>query len=133
MTTREGPYAGPVAGLVRSVAGLVATLLSIARTRLDLLSTELREEVQRAAELLVLAFVALFTLGIALIMAGFAVILYYWNVAPVTAAIGVTLFFLLVAVMAGLVLARKARTGGRIFGATIDELDKDLARLRGDP
>ncbi len=132
MTTREGSEAGPVAGLVRSVAGVVATLLSIARTRLDLLSTELREEVQRAAELVVVAFVGLFALGIALFMAGFAVILYFWDSAPVQAALGVTSFFLLLAVVAGIVLTRKGRSGGRFFGATIDELDKDVARLRGE-
>ena len=37
-------------GLLRSLTRMLATLVALAQTRLELLTTELQEEVQRAAE-----------------------------------------------------------------------------------
>ena len=53
-------------GLLHSLSNFVGTLLGVAHTRLQLLTTELQEEVQRAAHLLVWAFVALFAAMLAL-------------------------------------------------------------------
>ena len=59
---------GPISGLIGSLKGALSTLVAIAQTRLQIISTELQEEVGRAAELLLWAFVALFAAGIGLFL-----------------------------------------------------------------
>jgi uncharacterized membrane protein YqjE len=64
----DEPDPGPIRGLFRSLANLLATAIGIAQTRLELLSTELQEEVHRAAEILVWTIVALLAALIGLFM-----------------------------------------------------------------
>jgi uncharacterized membrane protein YqjE len=90
---------GPIRGLFRSLAKLLATAIGIAQTRLELLSTELQEEVHRAAEILV------------------------WTIVALLAAL------MLIAVTAALVLRAKIRSRPRLFDATLTELAKDRASL----
>ena len=53
ITEAAPPEPSPLAmGLFRSMGNLAATLVGIAHTRLELLTTELQEEVQRAAQVL---------------------------------------------------------------------------------
>jgi uncharacterized membrane protein YqjE len=120
---------GPIRGLFRSLAKLLATAIGIAQTRLELLSTELQEEVHRAAEILVWTIVALLAALIGLFMLGLAIIFVFWDTHRILASVAVTGGLMLIAVTAALVLRAKIRSRPRLFDATLTELAKDRASL----
>ena len=125
----DAPPDGLVRGLVRSVANLVATAIAIAHTRLELLSTELQQEVHRAAEILVWAGVALLAGGIGLFLSALVVVLVFWDTHRLLASIVVTSVFFVIALTAALVLRAKLRGKPRLLDATLTELAKDRASL----
>ena len=120
---------GPVRNMVRSVAHLVATAVAIAHTRLELFSTELQQEVHRAAEILVWTGVALMAGGVGLFLLALAIVFVFWDTHRVLASMLVTSAFFLVALIAALVLRAKIRGKPRLLDATLTELAKDRANL----
>lgn len=120
---------GPIRGLFRSLANLLATAIGIAQTRLELLSTELQEEVHRAAEILVWTIVALLAALIGLFMLALVIIFIFWDTHRIVASISVTGGLMLIALAAALVLRAKIRSRPRLFDATLTELAKDRASL----
>ncbi len=122
--------AGPATSLFRSLTDFVATLVSLVQTRVELLTTELQEEVQRAAVLVVYAFVALLAAMIGLLFGALTVVFIYWDTHRVLAALLVTVAFFVLAVTAVLILLAKVRAQPRMLDATLSELKKDAARLR---
>lgn len=120
---------GPIRGLFRSLRNLLATAIGIAQTRLELLSTELQEEVHRAAEILVWTIVALLAALIGLFMLALVIIFIFWDTHRIVASIAVTGALMLIAVAAALVLRAKIRSRPRLFDATLTELAKDRAAL----
>jgi uncharacterized membrane protein YqjE len=120
---------GPIRGVLKSLANLLATAIGIAHTRLELLSTEVQQEVHRAAELLVWTLVALLAAGIGLFMAALVVVFLFWDTHRLLASIGVTAGFALIAATAALVLRAKVRSRPRLLDATLTELAKDRASL----
>ncbi|MGC3983078.1 MAG: phage holin family protein [Steroidobacteraceae bacterium] len=125
----ESPPSGPLSGLLNSLTNTFTTLVAIVQTRLELLTTEIQEEVQRAASLLVWAFVALFAAGIGLFLAALAVIFVFWDTHRVLAAVIVTAVFFVIAIGAGLCLRNKLQTNPRMLDATLTELARDRQRL----
>jgi uncharacterized membrane protein YqjE len=125
----DGASGGPVRSLVRSVANLVATVVAIAHTRLELFSTELQQEVHRAAEILVWIGVALMAGGIGLFLLALAIVFVFWDTHRVIASMVVTSTFFLIALIAALVLRAKIRGKPRLLDATLTELAKDRANL----
>ena len=116
-------------GLLRSLTRMLATLVALAQTRLELLTTELQEEVQRAAELLMLAFIALLAAGAGVIFIGITIIIAFWDGPKLLAAILVTSGFLLLAVIAVAVLMSKYKRKPKLLAATREELEKDRESL----
>lgn len=130
----EGPSAahstGPVAGLFRSLTNLFTTVVTIAQTRLELLTTELQEEIHRAAEIMVWAFIALFAAGIGLFLAALVTIFVFWDTHRVLASVLVTGLFFGIAVIAALVLFAKVRSRPRMLDGTLSELARDREHLK---
>jgi uncharacterized membrane protein YqjE len=120
---------GPIAGLFRSAALLLATAIGIVQTRLELLSTELREEIHRVAEIMVWTAVALLSAGVGLFLLALVVIFVFWDTHRMVASIAVTSAFFLVAIGAVLVLRAKVRAKPPLLDATLAELKKDRATL----
>jgi uncharacterized membrane protein YqjE len=120
---------GPVRSLVRSVANLVATAVAIAHTRLELFSTELQQEVHRAAEILVWIGVALIAGGMGLFLLSLAIVFVFWDTHRLLASMVVMSAFFLIALIAALVLRAKIRGKPRLLDATLTELAKDRANL----
>lgn len=116
-------------GLFHSVSTLLATLVGIAQTRFELLTTELQEEIQRAAGLIVWGFITLLAAGVGLIFIGVTIIVTYWDTNRVAAALWVTGGFLALAVIAVTVLIVRVRSRPRLMDATRTELAKDRAEL----
>ena len=123
------PQAGPVSGLIGSLKNAVATLVAIAQTRLEIISTELQEEIGRAANLLLWAFVALLAGGIGLFLGALVLIFAFWDTHRLLVSL-VTGFFLLLSVVAVLVLRARLASRPPLFGATIAELKRDQEHLR---
>ena len=123
------PGRGPVGALFTSLAQMVATAIGIAHTRLELLTTELQEEVHRVAEIMVYTAVALLAAGVGLFMLALVVVFVFWDTHRLSASIGVTATFFLIAVVAGLVLRAKVHAKPPMLDGTIAELKKDRAAL----
>jgi uncharacterized membrane protein YqjE len=119
----------PVRGLFRSISNLLATLIGIAQTRFELLATELREEIQRAAGLIVWGFIALLSAGVGLVFIGITIIVAYWDTNRVIAAMWVTGAFVALAAIAVIVLILRVRSRPRLMDATRTELAKDRAEI----
>ena len=116
-------------GLFDSVSNLLATLIGIAQTRFELLTTELQEEIQHAAGLLVWGFIALLAAGVGLVFVGVTVIVMYWDTNRVVAAMWVTGGFLALAAVAVTVLVVRVRSKPRLMDATRTELARDRTEL----
>jgi uncharacterized membrane protein YqjE len=121
---------GPAAGLFQSLSHFLSTLLGIAHTRLQLLTTELQEEVQHAAKILIWTFIAAFAAMMALLMAALTVIFAFWDTHRLAASLGMILLFVAVTVVSALTLTRKLRTKPPMLDATLAELAKDRDQLR---
>ncbi|MGE0114889.1 MAG: phage holin family protein [Steroidobacteraceae bacterium] len=120
---------GPIGGLLQSLTQLLATLVAMAQTRIELLTTELQEEIQRAAALLLWGFIALFAAGIGLFLAALVVIFAFWDTHRVLAAVLVTVVFFTIALLAALFLRSKLHDNPRMLDATLTELTRDRQRL----
>lgn len=129
--SESGAETGPVGGLISSLKNMVSSLIAIAQTRLELISTELQEEVGRAAELLLWAFIALFAAGIGLFLGALVLIFAFWDTHRVLVSVLVMGFFFLLALTAVLVLRAKLRARPRLFEATIAEFARDREHLDG--
>jgi len=121
---------GPASRLLQSATQVLASIITIAQTRFELLTTELREEIQRAAEVMLWAFVALFSAGIGLFLAALVTIFIFWDTHRVLASILVTVVFFAIAMTAALILATKLRTKPRLLEGTLAELARDREQLQ---
>jgi len=119
----------PASGLFRSLSNLLATFIAFAQTRLELLTTELQEEIHRAAGFLIWGFVALMSAGVALVFIGVTIIVVNWDSQRVLAATLVTSAFVALAVIAIVVLMVKIHSKPRLLDATRTELAKDREQL----
>ncbi|HEY4645978.1 MAG TPA: phage holin family protein [Steroidobacteraceae bacterium] len=119
-----------MSGLFRSLTNLLATVVAIAQTRLELLTTELQEEIHRAAGIMLWAFLTLFAAGIGLLLGAMAVIFVFWNTHRLLASVLVTSLFFGIAIVSGLVLRAKVRSKPHMLDGTLAELAKDRAQLQ---
>jgi uncharacterized membrane protein YqjE len=117
-------------GLFHSLSSFFGTVVAVAHTRLQLLTTELQEEVQRAAQLLVWAFVSLFAAMLALFLGALTVIFVFWDTHRLLAALLMTAVLLGIAVIAALVLRAKLKSRPALLDETLAELAKDRDELR---
>ncbi|MEO8225620.1 MAG: phage holin family protein [Gammaproteobacteria bacterium] len=117
--------------MIASFSGLLATVVSIGRTRLELLTVELREEVQRVAELLVWGAVALLAAGGGVLFAGLAIIFAFWDTHRLLAAVLVVVGYFVIAAGAALLVRSRLRSRRPFLAATLGELVRDEDELRG--
>ena len=118
------------AGLFQSLSNFIGNLLGIAHTRLELLTTELQEEVQYAAKVLLWAFVAAFAAMMALFLGALTIIFAFWDTHRILAAVLMVALFFGIAIAALLVLRNKMRHKQPLLDATLAELAKDRDQLR---
>jgi uncharacterized membrane protein YqjE len=120
-----GPGDDPPGGLLGSLRALLATLVAIGHNRLELFSTEVQEEVERVASMLLWSAVALLLGLLGLLSASVAIILavapeQQWLAASVLAAL-----FLAACVWAAIVARSRMTMKSRPFDGTLGELAKD--------
>ena len=120
-------------GLLESLKALGSTLLAVAHTRLDLLSVDLEEQLAHFFALLVLTLVALFWLGIGVVLVVVLLIEIFWDTHRLPALSGLAGFFLVVGTAVWVVAARKANAKPRLFASSLAELGKDRQQFIPPP
>jgi uncharacterized membrane protein YqjE len=120
----------PQPGLLGSGRLVLAALVEIGQTRLQLASTELEEERLRLTELLLYGLVALFCIGVGLVLALLLLVLVFWDGPRVLVLAIETAVFLGTGVGLVAVFRHKARNKPRLLATTIDELRRDSDSLR---
>ncbi|BBP04044.1 hypothetical protein TPL01_15770 [Sulfuriferula plumbiphila] len=126
MTAENNPASK---GLLDSLKALTGTLIAIVYTRLELLSTDLEEERERLAILLILMLVALFCIGVGVILAVLLIVVAFWDTHRLLVLAGFTGLFLVGGLSASWMALHKLRTKPRLFAATLAELYQDSAQL----
>jgi uncharacterized membrane protein YqjE len=119
-------------GLLDSVKSLLSTLVALAHNRLELLSTELYEEVERVALLVLWGAVALFFAFLAVAFVGVLILVAFWESRVLAASLLAVSFFAL-ALIAGLVARHQIAAKPRPFDASLNELAKDRDQLTPRP
>lgn len=121
-TTRAG-------GLLGSIKNLVATLVAVAQTRLQLLANEIEEEKLRLARLALFAVLAVLFFVLGIIFLSLLVIVLFWDSNRVLVIGGFVGVYLLLGIVFGGMVLKRARARSRLFAASLRELAKDSDRL----
>lgn len=120
----------PPPGLLDSARRVFVSLIEIAQTRLQLASTEVEEERLRVAELLLYATVALFFLGVGLVLASLLLVLVYWDTHRELVLAGLSGAYLLIGIGLAVTWRHKARHKPKLLATTVAELQRDRDALR---
>jgi uncharacterized membrane protein YqjE len=125
-----GTDAASPRGVFLSFKALLATLLDIVRTRLDLLFTELEEELERVKQIFLFAMISFFCLGLGVLFLTLFVVVMFWDTHRLYVVGGFAVLYLLLALLAGLSVRKKARSKPKFLSSSLSELAKDRERLR---
>lgn len=123
----NNPNATP--GLLGSLSTMATTLVAIVHTRLELLATDLEEDTEHLLSLLIMTMVALFALGVGVILATLLIVAAFWETHRLLALGSLAILFLAVGITAAVMAVHKTRTKPRIFTSSLLELFKDRERL----
>jgi len=124
----EEPQAATV-GLFESLKALSVSLVGVVHTRLELLSTDIAEEREHLITLLLLMQLALFFLGVGILLLALMIVVAFWESHRLLVLGGLTGLFLLASVGVGWLAMHKTRTRPRLFAASLAELSKDRQHL----
>ena len=122
---------GRAEGLFESLRNLAKTFLAVVQTRVEIFASEIDEERTRLARIALLAAVAAFCLGLAVILLVFFLVVLFWDTDRLL-AIGVLAgFFAIGGIAACLGLRAAVSQRPKFLSATLAELRKDRTRLEG--
>lgn len=116
-------------GLYAALKNSIATLISIGKTRAELLVTEIEEEKYRLGILGSKAIGAAFFLGMAVVMLVFCLAMAFWEHRVLVFGLFAALFALLAAWLIAS-LKQQAKQPSKLFRASLNELEADMAQLR---
>ena len=120
---------GASKGLFESLTVLAASLVAIAHTRLDLLSTDVEEDRERFTALLLLMLIAMFCLGVGVVLLTILLVVAFWDNHQLLVLAGLTGLFLAGGAIAWSVAQRKLKTKPRLFAGSMAEFSKDRQHL----
>ena len=116
-------------GLLESLTSFASTLVAITYTRLNLVSTDLEEYHSHIVAQLVLAQVALFFVGLGVVLATVLLVVAFWDADRLLVLGVLAVLYLAVGLAAGAVALHKARHKQRPFATSLSELYKDRQQL----
>ena len=116
-------------GLFDSLRALAASLVAIAHTRLELLSTDMEENREQLASLMVVMLIALFCLGVGVVLMTILLVVAFWDSNRLLVLGGLAVVFLAGGAVAWGLALHKMRTKPRLFAASLAELSKDRQQL----
>ena len=119
----------PRSGLFESLRNLATGLIAIAHTRLELISTDVEVAFSQLVKLLMWMLVALFCLGLAVLLLVLLVVAAFWDSYRMLVLLGLAGFFLLAGGSMIAYAAHKLKTHPRLFAASLGELRKDYQQL----
>lgn len=108
---------------------LLSTALSITQTRIELLTTELQEEIQRAAALLLWSLIALFFASLGVLMLTLTLLIAFWDGPRLLVAGLICGAFFAAALVIGLRVRRVLRSHPGLLAASRAELKRDREAL----
>jgi uncharacterized membrane protein YqjE len=120
-------------GLLSALRAAGATLNELVRVRGALFAVELREEVERRRQMLVLAALGFAFLHTALLLVTLFVAVAFWDSHRIAAVGAMALIYLGCGAAALLRLRRDAAAAPAPFAATLGELERDLGGSRASP
>ena len=121
----------PGHGPFDSIRAMGATLVALVHTRVELAVLELREEGERRKQMLVLAVAAGVFLTLAAGLLALIIVVLFRDTHRLAAAGGVTVAYLAIGILAVMKLKAAARDNPPPFEATLAELAKDVAAMKG--
>jgi uncharacterized membrane protein YqjE len=116
-------------GLLGSLQQLIGSFAEVLHTRIEILSAELEGQGRRVRNLLLCEIVALYFLGLGLLMVTLLVIMAAWETHRIAALAGFAGLYLSLGIGAALLLRHMRRRQPRLFSATLAELAKDRDHL----
>lgn len=116
-------------GLLDSLKGPAASLIAIVHTRLELLSVDLEEERARLLSVLAMLLIALFCLGMGVLLLTILVAAAFWDSHRLLALGGLAGIFLAGGAAVLGVARHKMKTKPKVFAASLAELSKDRQQL----
>ena len=119
-------------GLFESLKTLSVSLVGMVHTRLELLSTDIAEEREHLITHLVLVLVALFFLGVGVVLLAILIVVVFWESHRLAALGGLTGLFLAASAGAAWLAIHRIRTKPRLFAASLAELSKDKQQLKAE-
>ena len=118
-------------GLLSSLRRLAGTGIELLRVRVELLATEVEEEKVRLSAVLAYGAAGVLLVGFGLLFLAAFLTVLLWESHRLL-ALGVFAATFLLSGTAALVVARRhARSGSKIFSASLEELSQDRETLRG--
>jgi uncharacterized membrane protein YqjE len=117
-------------GLLQALLALGATLNEALRIRGALFAVELREEVERRRQMLILAALGFAFLHTALLVGSLFVVAIFWDTHRLAAIGAMAAVYLACGAAAIMRLRQKAAASPAPFAATLGELEQDLAQMR---
>jgi uncharacterized membrane protein YqjE len=124
--------AGRAEGLLDSLRSLAQTFVALLQTRLEIVASEIDEGRTRLARIAVLAALAAFCLGLAVVLLVFFLVVLFWDTNRLLAIGVLTGVFTAGAIAAGLALRLEIVRRPKFLSATLEELRKDAKKL-GEP
>lgn len=121
----------PPAGLLDALRAMGRTLNEILRVRGALLAVEVREEIARRRDMLLLAAIAFGFLHMALLLVTLLVAIVFWDSHRVAAVAAMAALYLGCGAAAVLRLRGDAAASPAPFAASLAEIDQDLGGPRG--
>lgn len=115
--------------LFESFGRFGSTLLAMVQTRLELLGTDLEEGRDQVLAQFVLALVAVFALGVGIVLGSIALVVAFWDSHRVLVLSLLAGAFLLSGLIAGLLARSRIRTAPHPFASSLAELHQDQNQL----
>lgn len=117
-------------GLLHSIRKLATTLVGVLQTRLGIFATELEEAKLQLSQLFLLGLVALFCLGLGIVLLAVFFVVLFWDSYRLAVLGIMAAVFLGMGIFAVLALRAKAAENTEMFSATLAELAKDREQLK---
>ena len=122
---------GRAEGLLDSLRNLAKTFVALLQTRLEIVASEIDEGRARLARIALLAAVAAFCLGLAVVLLVFFLVMMFWDTNRLLAIGVLTGVFAAGGIVACLALRLEIVRRPKFLSATLEELRKDAKKLEG--
>jgi len=120
---------GHAVGLFDSLRNLARTFVAILQTRLEIFASEFDEQREVLARIAVLAAVAAFCIGLAVILFVLFIVVLFWDANRLLAIGALASAFSAGGVIALLMLRTAVKRRPKLLAATLAELRKDQSKL----